>query len=325
MAAGSVTVTGQLLRSLRDVNAVYEVQNVVTDLVHLVEIRHLQAKNRDAEEFTVVSRAVCLKLLKNIDEAQRDRAALRNDNISIKNKARAVREKFAVEITQVLRDNRQLNDVKMALRENSTKSQELYAKIKELEEENARLKLQLNADKPETVAPKKFVGMGVLFADAPDKMILEIFAFLNTPEVLNIAQLNRYLFWRINGLFDMNSELVEETWSHKPVCLGGTPSESEGTMGKKEQSGTTSGSSNTSNQDTSAQQSSSAAELKEMANALTKKLTPAEMTAIFAWNSKLNTVSRELSVVNTEKDELKQKLQVVVTISLGDDILVVSC
>jgi hypothetical protein len=125
----------QLFSSLRDLNETYQVEHVVSDLVQRVELVHLQDKSRKAEDFAAVSRTVGRKLLRHIDVIQKDRTRLMADNISIKEKAKSVREKFAVDITQVLRDNRQLNEVRSALRECAIKNQEYIAKIKALEEE----------------------------------------------------------------------------------------------------------------------------------------------------------------------------------------------
>jgi hypothetical protein len=298
----------QLFSSLRDLNETYQVEHVVSDLVQRVELVHLQDKSRKAEDFAAVSRTVGRKLLRHIDVIQKDRTRLIADNMSIKEKAKSVREKFAVDITQVLRDNRQLNEVRSALRECAIKNQEYIAKIKALEEENAGLRIELTPSAP-AVEPKKFTGLGTIFAECPDVYILNMFSYLDTVEVLNVAQVNRYLFWRVDTMFGTNSETVQANWSRKPLCFGGDVEPEEVQDDKR------AGDANRPNEssvaiDASSASQSSTAELRELATALTKKLTPAEMSAIIAWNSKLAAVSNQLASVSTERDELKSKLTV---------------
>ena len=51
-----------------------------------------------------------------------------------------------------------------------------------------------------------------LLFELGDSLLLQIFSFLRTEEVLNFAQANKFLYYRIDGIFDIQSTIVKEEW-----------------------------------------------------------------------------------------------------------------
>jgi len=60
-----------------------------------------------------------------------------------------------------------------------------------------------------------------LLSDVADLLLLNIFSFLQTGEVLGTAQANRFIFQRVDGLFGIDSKLPQLSWGERfPSVLG---------------------------------------------------------------------------------------------------------
>ena len=316
---------GHLSCLLGHIQGIYQVESLVKDLVHKVEIEVLTEEASRYEHAAEAAKQVSLKLLSHIDFIQNDRQSLTLESFVIKEKAKTVREKFAVEITQVLRTSRRLNDFQYTIRDNEAVIAELKSQIKVLEDEVVSLRpvksvsasseaAVVLADGAKSSHPAKF------FADAKNEIFFEIFSYLATIEVLNLAQVNRYMFWRIDGIFGTESGLVQLSWSQRPVCFGGTPAPVptsktvEHSREHSQDSGVSTSSSAVVSNGAQAGGSNSAAPAvgltREMADTLSKRLTPVEIKAILALNEKLRSTTSQLAAVTAERDDLKQKSQV---------------
>ncbi len=63
------------------------------------------------------------------------------------------------------------------------------------------------------ITPPTSSCMPRLLLELEDNLLLQVFSFLRTEEVLNYAQTNRFVYHRIDGIFDIQSTIVKPEWS----------------------------------------------------------------------------------------------------------------
>ena len=74
---------------------------------------------------------------------------------------------------------------------------------------------QTEANLVTKVAKKKKIQV-LFFYDLKDESLLEIFSFLQTHEVLYTAQVCRFMYKRVDGLFGIDSQIITTSWGERP-------------------------------------------------------------------------------------------------------------
>lgn len=304
-----------LLRSHNELHIRFEVEKVMDGLVNHIDIWEREEKLKELKDEVYASKTVSKRLLKRIDELNRDRNGLALQLEEIKQKAVTVREKFVIDIGRTLRESRTVK--------------KLQDRVKELEVElerdpaercsQAKNQSTKDDDAPIIARPRSIH----LLADLEEVPLLNVFSYLSTAEVLNTAQVNKFFFRRVDVIFGTDSKLVKEDWADRPPCFGGqekTIKNDDPSSGLKDGSHVLQTAASVSptqplasgiESNGSAGGSSSAVGLtRDMADALSKKLTEPELKAIIALTEKLRKQSIQLQDVTAEREDLTARLQV---------------
>ena len=167
-----------------------------------------------------------------------------------------------------------------------------------------------------------------------DLILLQIFSYLNTTEVLNAAQSNRFIFKRVDTLFGIDSKLALEEWSIKSsksvveiandnvknstipssVTKGLTASSIVSSAleafgaGILPGIGTSSSTHANSSTSTTSNPNSLGLLTQEMAEMLSKKLTAIELKAIIAISERLKKKCAEVDQLTVEKEDISARL-----------------
>jgi hypothetical protein len=170
-----------------------------------------------------------------------------------------------------------------------------------------------------------------------DIILLQIFSYLNTTEVLNAAQCNRFVFKRVDTLFGIDSKLALEEWSIKSskvsvetnngnvksVTDGATTTVTKGLTASSIVSsaleafgagilpsiGTGMAASTTSTSAMTPNPNSLGLLTQEMAETLSKKLTAIELKAIIAISERLKKKSASVDQLTVEKEDISARLK----------------
>jgi len=166
-----------------------------------------------------------------------------------------------------------------------------------------------------------------------DLILLQIFSYLNTTEVLNAAQSNRFIFKRVDSLFGIDSKLALEEWSIKSskhsvettnvnvkngnlpttVVKGLTASSIVSSALEAFGAGILPGIGATSSANSTSTSTVIPNSLglltQEMAETLSKKLTAIELKAIIAISERLKKKSTEVDQLTVEKEDISARLK----------------
>lgn len=93
----------------------YEVEKVLNDLVQTVELHHSQSDLYTLKKNYGVAKSLGVKLLCTIDGLDTENRAIRNELSFIKKKSSIVREKFALQISTILKESKQLSTHKSTI------------------------------------------------------------------------------------------------------------------------------------------------------------------------------------------------------------------
>lgn len=189
-------------------------------------------------------------------------------------------------------------------------------------------------------------------AELDDEILLQVFSFLSTIEVLHSAEVNRYVFKRVVTLFGIDSQVIKEDWGIKNnankinisetnrniVTNTSAPSSTIATVINENTSNpvqsiaqsaqftianvlgalaTVTNNRNSSSESnpvpkttpSNASINSNGSSLtQEMAEAFSKKLTPAELKIIITMSEKLKKQTAVLDEANVSKEDMKARL-----------------
>lgn len=188
------------------------------------------------------------------------------------------------------------------------------------------LPLSLPPPPPQPPAPPRD---SCLLSDVSDKVLLHVFSYLDTAEVLVAAQVNRFVFQRVDCLFGTDSAVVKPEWSirHPPLSsaepqqlgppLNGAAQElsQQKLQQQQQQTWPQSAASATKNFfstliEGAGGAGTQAAHLpKEMLDALSKKLSAAELKAVVALNDAMKKKVDEVDLLSAERDDVSARLQ----------------
>lgn len=211
----------------------------------------------------------------------------------MKKKARALRDKFIVDIGEVLRNSKHIDtyqktimDNEAQLRDSSLLVLRLEEKVKALEDVVAYQKIELlEKHKVETLAIQR---NKLSLIDLEDIVLLNIFSFLDTYDVISAAQICKSLYTRVDILFGIESGLAHD-------IVNGSEGVDDSVLTKSDE--------------TSGFSFPLADEMMIQIDTLSKKLSGYELKLILSITDRLKSLSRDIEVARTEKEDISANLQ----------------
>jgi hypothetical protein len=359
-----------------------EVHSLLYDMVETVSLYHLQNDfYRLKENFSLIE-FFNKNLLKRIANVEKEYELAKKELYHIKEEASVVREKFVNQIGSFLMENRLNAKFKNRITELEDYLSRLPKVLEEeLTEEETSEKKQIQtvtgetidierkplsslpSTEPATSSPASVVTDSVKKASSSEVAttqkaavknplplllleetpLLHIFSFLQTVEVLNYAQVCRYVYQRMDRIFGIDSSTVKPDWSTLPLppLLQQQPSQPiiasslqpsqlsisspsvnspsgsfSSTTVENVSSGLSSLFSAAGNKpktnDSSMENSSGVGEVKltrEIVDELTKRLTAQQMKVILGIAEKMKKQSTLIDSLTVEKDDLSARLQ----------------
>lgn len=268
-------VTNILSNSFQEVILHYDVEKLLNDMLSTVEMYYSENEYRIAKRDLMFSNKKIEKLEELVNELETDKDNLNKELLKIKDNAKYVREKFSLDIGEVLTLSRSMEKMKSTIKELEIKitnssivekelleAQELIKTLQLLSYNNASSNdsnfikvdkgneekissssesieklLTISSKKeneiiqsivnpivkqvkvveiiqPTIYKPRKYYNF---LSELEDDLLLQLFSFLNTKEVLHAAEVSRYVFKRVDKLFGIDSSLVVDSWGIKPI------------------------------------------------------------------------------------------------------------
>lgn len=316
----------------------YEVHHLLRDMVESVSLYHLQNDYLRLQENFQLTENFNTKLITRIKSIEKDYDEAQKELSAIKSDAIPVRLRFVNQIGSFLSDNR----LNQKLKNRVIELEDMLSRMKPLEESDDHSEeSKSNKDGKDGKKEDKESGEngvaanGVsktpsteIAAPAPKKPknplkllgmeetpLLHIFSFLQTVEVLNYAQVCRFVYQRMDKIFGIDSATVKPEWATLPP-----PPTIQAVISPPKPAVSTSVS--TSDSTTSSNPTASKAksdtlidgvgELKltrEIVDELTKRLSPQQMKVILGIAEKLKKQTSLIDMLNVEKDDLSARLQ----------------
>jgi len=296
----------------------------------LYKSRHhnrLEIKVRELEKDNKIKEEQILLLENNLKETQENIAILEND---IKSTKINVIDKIKTEDSIQIISNNNNNNNNDSIQNNSNEKELI---------KNDDLHSNLQNDKIDDI---KISSHTLLIDFEEDIILLQIFSYLNTNEVLNAAQCNRFIFKRVDTLFGIDSKLALVEWSIKTssnsiITTNSNNNDDDNTQNKNKNiissippkglmtsnivssaleafgAGLLPGMSNSTTSGTININTSNTNSLglltQEMADSLSKKLTAIELKAIIAISERLKKKSILADQLIVEKEDITARLK----------------
>jgi chromosome segregation ATPase len=341
-----------------------EVQTVLTGLCGDVEAYwQLKAAAQNKENVSYLQ-MVATRLARRVRALQAERAKLQEELRSVRTRAAEVRTTFALDISAVLMESKCVQTLRKRVKDLEERIDVLKQSAEEEEEKEEKERgtapgekngsadsgdevKHTSADADDRSRQAANVAIIVeqpppspplqppapprdtcLLSDVSDKALLHMFSYLDTAEVLVAAQVNRFVFQRIDCLFGTDSAVVKPEWSirHPPLAsaepqqpeLSSNGAAQESSLQKQQlQQQTTfeSAASATKNFFSTLIEGAGGASTqavhlpKEMLDALSKKLSAAELKAVVALNDAMKKKVDEVDQLSAERDDVAARLQ----------------
>jgi hypothetical protein len=242
-----------LRESHNTLSSLYEVESVLNGVIGRVEEHASDTHKRGLKSDLDRSHTVAKKLLRRIDVLEGTCGGMAEELGSLRSKAAIVREKFTSDVFNILKQSKntanlmaKISDLEERIHvlsenqqqpvtEEGAMSKELDAATTQVADstvtihsdngavkddevaDNSNSPSEASAEVPTSATPAtkvpKPLSIDPLLKSA-DKILLSIFSFNTTVEVLNLAQVNRRFFSRIDEIFGMDSELVKSWGSY---------------------------------------------------------------------------------------------------------------
>jgi hypothetical protein len=267
-------VTNILSNSFQEVVLHYDVEKLLNDMLSTIEMCYSENECRIVKRDLIFSNKKTEKLEELVNELETEKDILSKKLLKIKDNAKDVREKFSLDIGEVLTLSRCMEKMKSTIKELELKitnsanvekelleAQELIKTFKSSSSSNISVSCDSNSIKEEngneetistlsepmeglvSIPPKKendtietiitpikeeviAIILPTIYkprkyynflSELEDDLLLQLFSFLNTKEVLHAAEVSRYVFKRVDKLFGIESSLVVDSWGIKPI------------------------------------------------------------------------------------------------------------
>lgn len=191
------------------------------------------------------------------------------------------------EFKRVDQHKRMIEENEIALRDSNHVTQQQQERIKVLEDEVAFLQIKLGENQEIPNCEEAPSCPKMTFLDLDDTVLLTIFSCLDTPDVLSAAQTCKSLYTRVGILFGIESGVVHESGSGAPLNVAAAVQEvplSDSTLPVPDK-------------------------MLIQIDELSKKLSGYELKLILSMTDRLNTLSKELQLAQTEKEDIAANIQ----------------
>lgn len=180
------------------------------------------------------------KLTKMADKLRVEKAEVEEANLRIQQRAKDTREKFVLDIAEVLSESRNTDSLRSKIKTLQRKVHLVEGLENELRDARKTIKELERADRArdgqveeEPEAPLEPRKQTTFLVHAEDKLLLLMFSFLETKDVIysaqvgiiagslhyvniNVFQVNRYVFKRVDSLFGIDSPTARPEWANEP-------------------------------------------------------------------------------------------------------------
>lgn len=311
-----------LTQTVQVQNASLQVRLEVSDLLRSMVDFVVDTDSVGALEF---ERESCRKvdlfsqlLLGKIYSLQSENKRLFEEVESSRNRAKEVRDKFIVEVGPFLSQNKEasklahrIKELELRLAHARSEPEEKEENIQSTSPTAKEAESQDQRDLESQVVLLKAEQRQFLF-DLEEKLLLEMFSFLETVEVLSAAQVCRFVYKRVDTMFGIDSAIVKPEWGVRDVPR----IVEQANRDAVEAHSTLQDSDSNPVKSTGVAMRSGANDhlevklTRELLGELTKKLTGAELKVIISIAEKMKKQSAELETINAERDDLTVRLQV---------------
>ena len=273
-----------------------------------------------------------------VQHLEKANKALQSHRVEMRQKANQAKEHFIVDISQVLRESRNIYSLRERLKEMDKKLLlttrleaelvEAKKRVKELErqQEKSNKKKQRNTsiggsigDQASSSAAISNVNVAKvphnLLVNVEDSFLMSAFSYLSTKDVIHTAQASRYLYKKVDTMFSIGSALCKQPdWGVLPLrytslqtpppssTSSSAPLDPSTSSGTKDLSGGSGGSGGSG--------SGIVGLTKQMAEELSKKLSAPELKTILSMMDNQKKLSSQLQTCQAENAQRKEQLEV---------------
>jgi hypothetical protein len=235
---GKIKMNNLIAKSLADfqldLQINYEVNHLLRDMVESVSLCHLQNDYFRLQENHQVTESFNQTLIDRVKWIEKEYDSTKRELTFVKLEAKTVREKFVNQIGSFLSDNRLNQKLKTQIleledrlsrykpedereEEEKENNEDEVKEGKGKEETAEKTTTETTAPKETQIAVKKYVKDPKKLVILDETALLHLFSFLQTMEVLNYAQVCRFVYQRIDRIFGIDSATVKPEWSLYPV------------------------------------------------------------------------------------------------------------
>lgn len=285
------------------------IESIVNDITRSIELSKQIEENNRLRQSVDVSMKQIKWILKHLTDTKQENITLNTQYNAFRLKAEELRERVVAEIGPLLREERRVRS--------------LYERIYSLEASLSDTTEELeNLRKAQHSLPVKspVIATSVAFIsiihelDGP--LLLNVFSFLQTADILASAQVSKFIYAKVYKLFGIDSRTVAENWSIKPSATNSSSSLPRSAPSVASPAPKTSihipGSVTSLLGSPSSVMNSSSGSMssKDFAEAMSKKLTAPELKTILNMTDKLKKQTQEINQLRVDKEDLSAKLQV---------------
>lgn len=228
-----------------------EVRDVLSELVEDVcEWWHEDEAWRSRSQAQELHQ-VAVTLAKRVQALQGEKQGLKGEMSAIKERAKEVRAKFAVDVAAILEESRGVQSLRLKIKDLEAKLASRSHVVVETAPAQAETTASVvvasipsvassaNAPAPASTPEPTAVALvsepalppppaplpalppppppprRCILSDVSDGLLLGIFSYLQTGEVLAAAQANRFVFQRVDGLFGIDSKIAMPAWGER--------------------------------------------------------------------------------------------------------------
>ena len=325
-------VKASISSALLHIETKLEISEVLRDIVTDIDTWHRENLYVATFNDLVQEKSTSRKQNKELLMLDSENKHLKHQIELVKKKSNALKDRFMMDIGDVLRESKKVNEYRKTIKEQEQtikdgrdENLQLQEHIKRLEDDIAELQMERDRNKsrfnestledsvddhdgtlltltaPSSSSHAAERANVVRLTDLDDMVLLTIFSFLDTYDVISTAQVCKSLYSRVDTLFGMeggvtfgNSDVEEE----KQFGENGTHSSSLLSNGKGEgiKEGQPAG-------------DSAAARMMNEIDELSKKLSGKELQLIISMTERMKSLSLDLERATAEKEDTAANLQ----------------
>eukprot|EP01038_Epipyxis_sp_PR26KG_P012277 gene12277-16465_t len=334
-----------LLESMKHVMSEYSdrlvIHHTLDEMIQSIELWHTKNIELKSKYQLSNSKFLIQRLSTKISNLNKENSQLKIELQNIRTVAVKVRQEFVSEISPLLIDSKNIKKLKNKIFELENRSKRnnlsrdmtnsddreeiidrsnsnMQPKNEQSQEDIPSLNNnKITKIKEEMPITSHLIKFNFLF-DLEEPLLLQIFSFLNTGEVLAAAQVCRYVYKRVDAIFGIDSTIVKPEWGIRPGSISTEKLLSNNEDNNSNISVTISDQSpsksnipaiiNTPSNDNN----NSTSDIKlsrEMITVLTKKLNDSELKVILSIVEKLKKNTTTMNALTLEKEDLSARLQ----------------